>query len=82
MITLCGTKDFTVLSVNKKCGGQGEVIGVFNVYAHKKVFISLKNKCCELAKLKSDFEGDPLILGLRKNINEGPRKWQKMVEVQ
>jgi len=30
-----------------------------------------------LAKLKSDCEGDPLILGLRNSINEGPRKWQK-----
>lgn len=55
----------------------------FWVWSHStSVFISLKNKCCELAKLKSDFEGDPLILGLRKNINEGPRKWQKIVEVQ
>lgn len=81
MITLCGTQDFTVLSVNKKCGGHGKVTGVFNAHAYKNL-TSLKNKCYELAKLKYDCEGDPLILALRHNINEGPRKCQKMVKIQ
>lgn len=50
----------------KKHGGQGKVIRVFNVDTYTQNLTSLKNKCCELAKLKSDCEGVPLIPRVKK----------------
>lgn len=81
-MTLGDIEDFTVLSVRKRCGVQGKVIGVSNMYPPQKNLISVKNKCSELSKWRSDCEGDPLILGLTSNINEGLRNEQKMVKVQ
>lgn len=42
----------------------------------------MKNKCSELSKWWSDCEGDPLILGLTSNVNEGLRKGQKLLKKQ
>lgn len=83
MVTLGVIKDFTVLSVRRKCGVQRKVIGISNVHLpQKKNHISIKNKYSELLKGRSDYESDPLIRGLTSNINEGLRKGQKMVKVQ
>lgn len=75
-MTLGDIEDFTVLSVRKRCGVQGKEFLICTL--HKKNLISVKNKCSELSKWRSDREGDPLILGLTSNINEGLRNEQKM----